>query len=118
MRGITMNNKASLVDLLKDGEILYLNYISESIIFGSKLQPGTRDSYTHYLYFHKKTGFLYRFNKKSQKTEYISAMEVQSILNHLEQEQMAVENLLDKGEDSSLIYTESLGVKYYQGGRL
>lgn len=85
-----------LIDLLKNGECLYLNYVPTILPSFSPKIPGTKDDYTHYIYLDQKTGFFFEFDKKSQKVYQINTHHLQNILKDLELEQKNVKSFLNQ----------------------
>lgn len=93
--------KNKLIQLLKNGEYLYVNYDSDSLI-SYFISPGTKDEYTHYLYFDHKTELIYEYEKKTQKSHHVSVHHVQHILESLEREQTEVNNFLNRTNNTSI----------------
>jgi hypothetical protein len=84
------------MDLLKNGEKLYLNYFPVIISRFSPIQPGTEDDYSHYLYLDEKTGLFFEFDKRRQKTHHVGIDFVQEVLEDLELEQKRVTNFFNQ----------------------
>ena len=81
-------------EILKSGEKLFFNE-SDALIFMRYLKPGTRDDFTHYIYFDKTLGLFFEYNSKDKMENWIDVSRVKQIVESIITEQRIAEAYLE-----------------------
>lgn len=81
-------------EILKIGDKLFFNE-SNALSFIKYLKPGTRDDFTHYIYFNKNLGLFFEYSNEDMRENWIDISRVEQIVESLAKEQRRAKEYME-----------------------